>query len=105
MTPADRETATSIAEFDKRGQDWYRQLGFRPPLYELRVIRTLVKQRAGCGRTRDPTASCRNRYNRRSEQMIRPELLSRLCSARDLLRDWEDHPLSIAAVARASGLS
>ncbi len=37
--------------------------------------------------------------------MIRPELLSRLCSARDLLRDWEDHPLSIAAVARASGLS
>lgn len=37
--------------------------------------------------------------------MIRPELLSRLCNARDLLRDSEDHPLSIAAVARASGLS
>jgi AraC-like DNA-binding protein len=37
--------------------------------------------------------------------MIRPELLSRLCNARDLLRDWEDDPRSIAAVARASGLT
>jgi len=37
--------------------------------------------------------------------MIRPELLSRLCHARDLLRDWEEEPLSISAVARASGLT
>jgi AraC-like DNA-binding protein len=37
--------------------------------------------------------------------MIRPELLSRLCHARDLLRDWEDEPLSVMAVARASGLT
>ena len=37
--------------------------------------------------------------------MIHPELLSRLCHARDLLRDWEDEPLSVAAVARASGLT
>ena len=37
--------------------------------------------------------------------MIRPELLSRLCHARDLLRDWENEPLSVAAVARASGLT
>jgi len=37
--------------------------------------------------------------------MIRLELLSRLCHARDLLRDWEDDPLSIAAVARVSGLT
>jgi AraC-like DNA-binding protein len=37
--------------------------------------------------------------------MIHPELLSRLCHARDLLRDWEDEPLSVSAVARASGLS
>jgi AraC-like DNA-binding protein len=37
--------------------------------------------------------------------MIRPELLSRLCHARDLLRDWEDEPLSVIAVARASGLT
>jgi AraC-like DNA-binding protein len=35
-----------------------------------------------------------------------PELLSRLCRARDLLRDWgEDEPLSITAIARASGLT
>jgi len=37
--------------------------------------------------------------------MIHPELLSRLCHARDLLRDWEEEPLSISAVARASGLT
>ena len=37
--------------------------------------------------------------------MIHPELLSRLCHARDLLRDWEDEPLSVSAVARVSGLS
>jgi len=37
--------------------------------------------------------------------MIHPELLSRLCRARDLLRDWEEEPLSISAVARASGLT
>jgi AraC-like DNA-binding protein len=37
--------------------------------------------------------------------MIHSELLSRLCHARDLLRDWEDEPLSVSAVARVSGLS
>jgi tetratricopeptide (TPR) repeat protein len=38
--------------------------------------------------------------------MIHPELRSRLCRARDLLRDWEeDEPLSITAIARASGLT
>ena len=38
--------------------------------------------------------------------MIHPELLSRLCRARDLLRNWEeDEPLSITAIARASGLT
>jgi AraC-like DNA-binding protein len=37
--------------------------------------------------------------------MIRPELLSRLCNARDLLRDWENEPISVSAVARASGLT
>ena len=37
--------------------------------------------------------------------MIHPELLSRLCHARDLLRDWEDEPLSVIAVARATGLA
>ena len=37
--------------------------------------------------------------------MIHPELLSRLCRARDLLRDWEDEPLSITAIARAFGLT
>jgi len=37
--------------------------------------------------------------------MIHPELLSRLCHARDLLRDWEDEPLPVIAVARASGLT
>jgi AraC-like DNA-binding protein len=37
--------------------------------------------------------------------MIHAELLSRLCRARDLLRDWEDEPLSVSAVARASGLT
>ena len=38
-------------------------------------------------------------------EMIHPELLSRLCHARDLLRDWEDEPLSVSAVARTSGLT
>ena len=37
--------------------------------------------------------------------MIHPELLSRLCYARDLLRDWDDEPLPMVAVARASGLT
>jgi len=37
--------------------------------------------------------------------MIHPELLGRLCRARDLLRNWEDEPLSISAVARTSGLT
>ena len=37
--------------------------------------------------------------------MIHPELLRRLCHARDLLRDRENEPLSVGAVARASGLS
>jgi len=36
--------------------------------------------------------------------MIHPELLSRLCHARDLLGDWEDEPLSVSDVARTSGL-
>lgn len=39
-------------------------------------------------------------------KMIHPELLSRLCDARDLLRNWEDDgPISINAVARSSGLT
>ena len=37
--------------------------------------------------------------------MIHPELLSRLCQARDLLRDGYDEPLSVGAVARASGIT
>src|SRR5215469_12596729 len=37
--------------------------------------------------------------------MIHRELLSRLCHARDLLRDWEDDPLSVSVVARISGLT
>jgi AraC-like DNA-binding protein len=37
--------------------------------------------------------------------MIHPELLSRLCHARDLLRDWEEDPLPVSEVARASGLT
>lgn len=37
--------------------------------------------------------------------MVHPELLSRLCHARDLLRDWEDEPLSVSAIARRSGLT
>ena len=37
--------------------------------------------------------------------MIHAELLVRLCHARDLLRDWEDEPLPVSAVARASGLT
>jgi AraC-like DNA-binding protein len=37
--------------------------------------------------------------------MIHAELLSRLSQARDLLRDWEDEPLSVSAVARISGLT
>ncbi|HTM35664.1 MAG TPA: AraC family transcriptional regulator [Terriglobales bacterium] len=38
-------------------------------------------------------------------KMIHPDLLHRLCHARDLLRDWEEEPLSISAVARASNLT
>ena len=37
--------------------------------------------------------------------MIHPELLSRLCRGRDLLRNWEDEPVSIRVIARASGLT
>ena len=37
--------------------------------------------------------------------MIHAELLQRLCRARDLLRDWEDDPRSVSAVARASGFT
>jgi len=37
--------------------------------------------------------------------MIHPELLGRLCRARDLLRDWDEEPLSVRAVARTSGLT
>src|SRR5215467_13887890 len=37
--------------------------------------------------------------------MIHAELLSRLCHARDLLRDWEDEPISVGATARISGLT
>jgi len=37
--------------------------------------------------------------------MVHAELLSRLCHARDLLRDWEDEPLSVGATARISGLT
>ena len=37
--------------------------------------------------------------------MIYPDLLKRLCHARDLLRDWEEEPLSISAIARASSLT
>ncbi|GEM_PF-221709 len=35
--------------------------------------------------------------------MVHPELLSRLCRARDLLRDWEGEPLTVVEVARRSG--
>jgi AraC-like DNA-binding protein len=51
------------------------------------------------------SVSWRNRYNRCPESMIHPELLSRFCHARDLLRDWEDELLSVSAVARISGLT
>jgi AraC-like DNA-binding protein len=37
--------------------------------------------------------------------MIHAELLQRLCCARDLLRQCEDEPRSVSAVARASGLT
>jgi len=38
--------------------------------------------------------------------MIHPELLRRLCGARDLLRDFEEHvPISVSAVARSTGLT
>jgi AraC-like DNA-binding protein len=64
------------------------------------------QERDGSGPSRNRTASrCCNRYNRCPEKMIHPELLSRLCHARDLLRDWEDEPRSVSAVARVSGLS
>lgn len=36
--------------------------------------------------------------------MIHPELLNRLCRARELLRDWEE-PHSVGTVARTSGLT
>jgi AraC-like DNA-binding protein len=37
--------------------------------------------------------------------MICPDLLRRLCQSRDLLRNWEDLPLPVSAVARRSGLT
>jgi len=37
--------------------------------------------------------------------MIHPELLSRLCHARDRLREWEDSVLSVSEVARTSGFT
>src|SRR5215831_11534117 len=37
--------------------------------------------------------------------MIHPELLSRLCQSRDLLRNWGESPLPVSAVARRSGLT
>ncbi len=37
--------------------------------------------------------------------MIHPELLGRLCRARDLLRNWEDEAISIRSIARASGFT
>ena len=37
--------------------------------------------------------------------MIHAELLTRLCHARDLLRDWEDEPLPSSVVAQRSGLT
>ena len=37
--------------------------------------------------------------------MIHAELLRRLCLARDLLRDWEEAPRSVSAVARQAGFS
>jgi len=37
--------------------------------------------------------------------MIHAELLHRLCRARDLLRDWDEAPLSVNEVARRTGFS
>ena len=37
--------------------------------------------------------------------MIHPELLHRLCRARDLLRDWDNESVSVTAVARSTGLT
>lgn len=37
--------------------------------------------------------------------MIHPELLNRLCRARDLLRNCEEETVSVSAVARTSGLT
>ena len=37
--------------------------------------------------------------------MIHPELLGRLCRARDLLRDWEDEAISVESVALATGMT
>jgi AraC-like DNA-binding protein len=37
--------------------------------------------------------------------MIHPELLRRLCRARDLLRDWQETRLSVSEVARRTGFS
>jgi AraC-like DNA-binding protein len=37
--------------------------------------------------------------------MIHPELLTRLCHARDLLREWEEEPLPVSVVAQRSGLT
>ena len=37
--------------------------------------------------------------------MIHPELLRRLCRARDLLRDWVEEPRTVQAVARETGFT
>ncbi len=37
--------------------------------------------------------------------MLHPELLRRLCLARDLLREWDETPLPVSAVARRTGFS
>jgi AraC-like DNA-binding protein len=37
--------------------------------------------------------------------MIHPELLKRLCHARDLLRNWEGDPISVSAVAQVVGFT
>src|SRR6478735_7873689 len=37
--------------------------------------------------------------------MLHPELLRRLCVARDLLREWDETPLPVSAIARRTGFS
>jgi AraC-like DNA-binding protein len=68
-------------------------------------VSLVVRNRTAARHSKSNSVSWRDRYNCCPEKMIHPELLSRLCHARDLLRDWEDEPLSVIAVARASGLT